>query len=103
MKIIVHDIVVIIIMLALTFGLFRLFKYIRLFALKYRHFQWLQDERLSRLAKVIVLTLSGLITVYFVEKDLMELFSGLFFCGLMFQVAVIEAPQKSTWEDDEDD
>ena len=103
MNIIVHDIAIIIIMLALTFGLFRIFKYTRLFALKYRPFQWLQDERLSRLAKVIVLALSGLTTLYFVEKNLIELFVGLFFCGLMFQVAVIEAPPAPAWEDDEND
>lgn len=41
--------------------------------------------------------------MYFVDKNLLELFTGLFYCGLMFQVAVLEAPPEPTWEEDEED
>ena len=97
-----EDIAAIVIILLCTLGLFRICGKIRLLALRFDRFSWLEDERISRFFKVIALIPAGLLTVYFVDKDLMELFTGLLYCGLMYQVAVLEAPPEPPWEDDED-
>ena len=98
-----QDIVAIVIILLCTLGLFRVFRQFKEFALRFSFFSWLQDERIGRFSKVITLIIAGVTTLYFVDKNLLELFTGLFYCGLMFQVAVLEAPPEPTWEEDEED
>lgn len=98
-----QDVVAIVIILLCTLGLFRVFRQLKEFALRFSFFSWLQDERIGRFSKVITLIIAGVTTLYFVDKNLLELFTGLFYCGLMFQVAVLEAPPDPTWEEDEED
>ncbi|MBQ4133279.1 MAG: hypothetical protein IJD04_06055 [Desulfovibrionaceae bacterium] len=97
-----EDIAAIAVILLCALGLFRVFQKLRLFALRFACCSWLEDERISRFFKVITLIPAGLITVYYVDKDLLELFTGLLYCGLMYQVAVVEAPPEEPWEDDDD-
>ena len=98
-----HDIAAIAIILVCTLGLFRIFRLLKRLALRFAWFSWLQDERIGRFFKVMTLIPAGLLTGYFVDKDLLELFTGLLYCGLMYQVAVIEAPPEPPWEEDDDD
>ena len=100
-----QDIIAIVIILLCTLGLFRVFRQFKIAVLRFPFFSWLEDERIGRFSKVMVLILAGVTTVYFVDKDLLELFTGLLYCGLMYQVAVIEAPPDPPWdeEDEEDD
>ena len=98
-----QDIIAIVLILLCTLGLFRVFRRLKEFALNFSFFSWLQDERIGRFSKVITLIIAGVTTLYFVDKNLLELFTGLFYCGLMFQVAVLEDPPEPTWEEDEED
>ena len=98
-----QDIAAIVIILLCTLGLFRVFRQVKLLAVRFPFMRWLEDERVGRFSKVMVLILAGVTTVYLVDKDLFELFTGLLYCGLMYQVAVIEAPPDPPWEDEEDD